>query len=318
MPKKKKTLQELTIKDNFMFAAVMLEPENAKDLIEMTIGIKIDHVEVSREKSIVYNPEYKGVRLDVYLKDDTGRHFNVEMQAASQPLAKRARYYHSQMDMELLVSGTDYENLPDSYVLFICDFDPFGLGMYRYTLRQTLVENDKFTHNDGSHTVFLSTVGSNEKDVPGALVKFLKYVAADIKECNKNFNDEYVSRLQNSVRKIKISRDMEGRYMLFEELMKNEYRAGREEGKAEGKAEGIIEGRAEGIIQGKREGLLEAVIKLLESRFTISDNLSERIRQVEDEEQINELLTSAVSAESVESFKEELGKILENQVESIK
>ena len=106
--------------------------------------------------------------------------------------------------------------------------------------------------------------------------------------------------------------------MLFEELMKNEYRAGREEGKAEGKAEGIIEGRAEGIIQGKREGLLEAVIKLLESRFTISDNLSERIRQVKDEEQINELLTSAVSAESVESFKEKLGKILENQVESIK
>ena len=138
MFRKKKTLQELTIKDNFMFAAVMLEPENAKGLLELALGIEIEHVEISQEKSIVYNPEYKGVRLDVFVKDGNGRHFNVEMQAASQMLQKRARYYHSQMDMELLVSGTDYESLPDSYVLFICDFDPLGLGMYRYSIRQTV------------------------------------------------------------------------------------------------------------------------------------------------------------------------------------
>ena len=45
----RKTLQELTIKDNFMFAAVMLEPENAKRLLELVLGIKIDHVEISIE-----------------------------------------------------------------------------------------------------------------------------------------------------------------------------------------------------------------------------------------------------------------------------
>lgn len=40
-------------------------------------------------------------------------------------LSKRARYYHSQMDMELLRPGNDYAELPDTYVIFICDFDPF-------------------------------------------------------------------------------------------------------------------------------------------------------------------------------------------------
>ena len=43
-----------------MFAAVMLDEENARGVIERALDIAVDHVEVSTEKSIVYNPEYKG------------------------------------------------------------------------------------------------------------------------------------------------------------------------------------------------------------------------------------------------------------------
>ena len=160
MGKRRKTLQELTFKDNFMFAAVMLEEENAKGVVERVLGIHIDHVEISYEKSIVYNPEYKGIRLDVYLKDDKNRHFNVEMQVANTEIFKRSRYYHSQIDMELLSTGIDYEKLPESYVIFICDFDPIGLGKYKYTRRQIIEEDLGYNYDDGSHTVFLSTVGT--------------------------------------------------------------------------------------------------------------------------------------------------------------
>ena len=66
----RKTLQELTFKDNFMFAAVMMDEENAKGVLERALDIVIDHLDISYEKSIVYNPEYKGIWLDVYLKDD--------------------------------------------------------------------------------------------------------------------------------------------------------------------------------------------------------------------------------------------------------
>ncbi len=65
----KKQLKNLTIKDNFMFAAVMLDEENCKGFLERALQIKIDRVEVSTEKNIVYHPEYKGVRLDVYAKE---------------------------------------------------------------------------------------------------------------------------------------------------------------------------------------------------------------------------------------------------------
>ena len=78
--RRKKQLKELTIKDNFMFGAVMMDEENCKGLLERVLQIPIDHVEISKEKSIVYHPEYKGVRLDVYAKDENQTRYNVEMQ----------------------------------------------------------------------------------------------------------------------------------------------------------------------------------------------------------------------------------------------
>ncbi len=46
-----------------------------------------------QERSIVYNPEYKGVRLDIYAKDEHNTHYNVEMQVLPKPaVEKRARY----------------------------------------------------------------------------------------------------------------------------------------------------------------------------------------------------------------------------------
>ena len=45
----RRTLQELTIKDIFLFAAVMMNPENCKDVLERALGFPIAHVEVSYE-----------------------------------------------------------------------------------------------------------------------------------------------------------------------------------------------------------------------------------------------------------------------------
>ena len=130
--KKSKCLQNLTMKDNFMFGAVMSEPENCKGFLEMVLGISIDRVEIDVERSMIYNPEYKGIRLDVYAKDEHNTHYNVEMQAQRETeLGRRSRYYHSQIDMEILLTGVEYAELPDTYVIFVCDFDPFGEGKYR-------------------------------------------------------------------------------------------------------------------------------------------------------------------------------------------
>lgn len=51
---KKQRLKELTIKDNFMFGAVMMDEDNCKGLLERVLELPIERVEISREKSIVY------------------------------------------------------------------------------------------------------------------------------------------------------------------------------------------------------------------------------------------------------------------------
>ena len=97
---KLKTLNELTIKDNFMFGAVMCNEEICREFLEMILGFPIESVTVCKEKSMVYHPEYKGIRLDVMANDENNTHYNVEMQVKKEPaLPKRNRYYHSQIDM---------------------------------------------------------------------------------------------------------------------------------------------------------------------------------------------------------------------------
>ncbi len=271
-----KTLQDLTLKNSFMFAAVMSDAENCKALLERILEIAIDHVVVDKEKSIVYHPEYKSVRLDVYAKDEEGSHFNVEMQVAKKEIVKRARYYHSQLDMNLLLTGMDYENLPNCYVIFICDYDPFGLKKYRYTVKSSFLEDNNLPYDDGSYTVFLSTKGENRDEVPKELVSFLEYAGADREQAEKDFHDEYVSRLQQTVAKIKRDRDMEVRYMLFSELLKDEFTAGK----------------------------AYSIIVLLDMLGDVSEELASKIRQITDEEKQDALLKLAATSTSVEEFEE--------------
>ena len=50
MDERRKKLQELTIKDNFMFGAVMAEEENCRRFLELVLEMPIERVEMIRKK----------------------------------------------------------------------------------------------------------------------------------------------------------------------------------------------------------------------------------------------------------------------------
>ena len=287
-----KTIKDLVFKDNFMFAAVMMDEDIAKGVLERALGIEISRVEVSYEKSIVYNPEYKGVRLDVYVKDQQGTHFDVEMQVANEEIKKRARYYHSQIDMELLLAGTDYANLPNTYVIFICDFDPLGLGKYKYTMKQIVAEAPSYEYDDGCRTVLLSTKGTNDDEVSESLRNFLKFAGADKEKASDDYQDEFVSKLQKSVEKIRNSREMGASYMKLEELLNDKFKAG--------KAEGLAEGQ---------KVLLSLIIGHLSDIAPVSDNLEQRISSIKDLDKLSQLCKTATIVSSHDEFEAELDKM---------
>lgn len=280
---RRKTLKELTIKDNFMFGAVMCNEENCRRLLELVLEFPIARVEVSKEKCMVYHPEYKGVRLDVYAKDENNTHYNVEMQAVSQAaLGRRARYYHSQIDMEMLAAGAEYPELPNAYVIFVCDFDPFGREKYRYTFRNMCREASAAQLEDGCETIFLNTKGRNPEDVSPELVKFLEYVGADLNGSTEDFEDEFIEQLQESVSDIKKSRRMEERYMLTELLMQDERRAGRAE--------------------GRKDSILESLSEI----GIVSDELYERIMKESDMNKLKAWTKLVIRVDSIEQFIEEM------------
>ena len=75
-----KTFDELTIKDNFMFGAVMRNPTKCKAVLECILGIKIRKIEYSElEKTIDNTYESKSIRLDVYVEDDANTIYNIEI-----------------------------------------------------------------------------------------------------------------------------------------------------------------------------------------------------------------------------------------------
>lgn len=94
--------------------------------------------------------------------------------------------------------------MPDSYIIFICDFDPFKGGKYQYTAETRLKELPEVQYDDGSHTIFLSTKRKNNLEVPKELAAFLRFAGSSLEESKKDFGSELIKQFQNSVHKIEI------------------------------------------------------------------------------------------------------------------
>ena len=255
--------QRLTIKDAFMFAEVMSDPEKCRRLLEIILEIEILEVTVITEKTMAYNPEYHGVRLDVLaVENDAMRRFNVEMQVEPEAdLAKRSRYYHSQLDMNALRTGRKYGDLPDTYVIFICDFAWSAAGLYRSTYCSCCVESGEYLP-DGRETIFLSTKGTNAPDVTKELVNFLRYVEDPDQNLPELGDDSFVRSLDQAVAEIKQNQNVEDRYMLLELMLDQRKEQGLEQGRKEGLEQGLKQGLEQGMEQGREQGLEQGENKL--------------------------------------------------------
>ena len=76
-----KTLKELNLEDDFLFAHVMSDKEICKEFLEKLLEVEIEKIEMpENQKTIDLLLESKGIRLDIYVKDENNTVYNVEMQ----------------------------------------------------------------------------------------------------------------------------------------------------------------------------------------------------------------------------------------------
>ena len=201
---KTKSVDELTFTDNGMFQAVLHEPDICAELVERLLNIRVKNVDYPElEKQIAPYYSSKGVRLDVYLKDED-KVIDVEIQSyPMEALGKRTRYYQSMIDIDCLMKGQDYTELKDSYILFICKQDPFKdkkniqYGMPCYTFKNLCLENNEVNLNDKSLKVIYNA-SAYEKAEDVRIRNFLHFI-----HTNEPGEDDFSSKLSALVEKIK-------------------------------------------------------------------------------------------------------------------
>lgn len=226
--------QDLNLSNAYLFAAALEDPEVCRMALQLLLGQEVSSVSVHTEHSLLYNPDCRSIRLDVYARDETGRAFNLEMQGENERnLPKRSRYHQAEMDVLSLNPGEDFSELQPNYVIFICRFDPFGKGLYRYTYMNKCEETGEDLQ-DGTVKIFFNTQGKNDADISRELLHFLRYIEDSSDACAAQQEDA-VRQIHNRVQTIKRDRTWESRFMRFEELLQKERRKGLEEGREEGR-----------------------------------------------------------------------------------
>ncbi|WP_297417320.1 Rpn family recombination-promoting nuclease/putative transposase [Clostridium sp.] len=229
-----KTLKELNLEDDFLFAKVMSDKEVCKELLEKILEIEIEKIEIVEEqKTIDLLIESKGIRLDVYVKDENNTIYNVEMQRGKHKnLPKRLRYYQGSIDLDLISKGEDYRKLTKSYIIFICTFDLFDKGRHKYTFQNVCLEDNNIILNDEAQKIILNTKGML-KDLSEELLEFLKYVENSTDDVAKSAKGNLVKSIHKRVMEVKNDISVEVEFMTLLERDREKIEEGRVEERAE-------------------------------------------------------------------------------------
>lgn len=136
----------------------------------------------------------RGVRFDAVVKDDQERYYDVEMQVENTgDLGRRTRYYQSQIDNETLLKGQNFHQLKESYVIFLCAFDPFGYGMRRYQFHQYEDDHKELQLGTQSHVIFI-----NAKGTKGEVTNDLAGII-DVMNQRANHDNPLATKLVNEI-----------------------------------------------------------------------------------------------------------------------
>ena len=238
-----KTFQELDLCNSFLFAAALEQPEICRLVLEIILGCKMPEVKVHAEHSVLVSSDFRSVRFDVYASDKLQVAYDVEAQNENEGNLRK--------------------------------------GQYRYTFEERCLECD-LALGDETRKIFLNTKGRNDAEVPAELVHFLKYMEESTDTYVSQVTEQSIIQLHERVTELKRWRELEGRFMTGEELMRQRERKGR------------LAGRAESILE------------LLEDCGTVPESLKTKLYEQKDADILTRWLKLSARVTTVEQFTEQM------------
>ncbi|MCR5746169.1 MAG: Rpn family recombination-promoting nuclease/putative transposase, partial [Lachnospiraceae bacterium] len=247
------------------FGKVMEDRELCREVLECLLQRPVGELqELQTQKEFHYTADGKPIRLDVYNEDSDQNIYDAEMEnlnhksVESHYLPKRSRFYQGSIDIDFMNKGNSYKRLPESNVMFICTFDPFGKGLRRYTFRERCDEDTDLLLKDGTTKIFYNCCYEG-KDISDDLKKLYDYIETG------RADNELTKRIDEAVIKGRRNEEWRTQYMKEWVVIQDAKDEGREEGIEEGLEKGRIEGREEGRIEGREEGILNSVKSLMKN-----------------------------------------------------
>ena len=248
MERRRKTLEELNLLDNFLFNAMLTYPDTGeafiRKLLETLFDRKFPHLKIHPQKTFIgLNTGLRGARLDVYIEEDGSVQIHDEAiptvydvepdhnkdAAQIKAFPKRARFYHAAIDMVALKSGENFGKLKKVYVIFICDYDPFGCDRVLYTIKNKCLEEPELPYNDDTETWVLYTRGKK-----GNISKSLRQLLSYMENTNQsNAINEDLREIQLMVDQVKHDGEVSLQYMKSFEHDQMMYEQGHEQGRKE-------------------------------------------------------------------------------------
>lgn len=110
----------------------------------------------------IIQKDYKNLQgrsaiMDCVARDSEGKQFDVEIQQDNEGASpKRARYHSGLMDMNTLNPGQDFDELPESYVIFITRDDILEYGFPIYHIDRHIKEADD-SFQDEAHIIYVNS-----------------------------------------------------------------------------------------------------------------------------------------------------------------
>lgn len=239
---------------------------------------KLKKLQTQRE--FRYTADGKPIRLDLYNEDEQGAIYDAEMEnlnhksVESHQLPKRSRYYQGSMDIDYMDRGNTYKKLPQSTVMFICTFDPFGLKESKYTFREYCEEKTGLKLNDGTRKIFYNCTYKG-KEISDDVKKLYDYVQRG------KADSELTKKIEQAVDKGRKNALWRTQYMKEWVII--------QDAKEEGIEIGIERGIERGIEQGIKQGISDMLLrgKTVEEIVDFCNYPYELVKKTEEELKVN-------------------------------
>lgn len=261
-----KSYDELRFTDDFMFGKVMENKELCREVLECLLQRQVGELEDPLpQREYRYTTDGKPIRLDIYTRDKDVV-YDAEMQnlgkktVESLELPRRTRYYQASLDMDHMKKTWSYKSLPDSEILFICTFDPFGRGLSKYTFHGLCEEDADIRINDGATRVFYNC-SYKGNDVPEDIRELYSYIETGA--CS----NELTERIDGAVAAARMNEEWRSAYMKEITVLMDAREEGREEGRKEGREEGRQEEQKKTEAERKRADEAEAILARYREKY---------------------------------------------------